>query len=218
MKSTFTIKRTNVFNIAIVAPEWNRANKIKIDNWPWHKEGYSTPKVTVKALYSKTHLYLNYHIIENYIRAQYTEYQDPVCQDSCVEFFVSADNMEYLNFEVNAIGSLLLNIGNNRFLRKKVCKDDAKKIKIVTTLPYKKAIPINRKCIETGYSVAFSIPLKLFSKLFKVDTPVKGVEWLGNFYKCGDKTKEPSWGCWNPVQTENPDFHRPEFFGKLVFE
>ncbi|NLC78654.1 MAG: hypothetical protein GX683_02870, partial [Ruminococcaceae bacterium] len=26
------------------------------------------------------------------------------------------------------------------------------------------------------------------------------------------------YGCWNAVETESPDFHRPEFFGELVIE
>jgi hypothetical protein len=39
-----------------------------------------------------------------------------------------------------------------------------------------------------------------------------------NFYKCGDETETPHFGAWSPVQTPQPDFHRPEFFGRLVFE
>ena len=39
-----------------------------------------------------------------------------------------------------------------------------------------------------------------------------------NFYKCGDKQVEPHYLSWNPVLTDNPDFHRPEYFGKVIFE
>ena len=39
-----------------------------------------------------------------------------------------------------------------------------------------------------------------------------------NFYKCGDDTTKPHYLSWNPVKTENPDFHRPEFFGTLDFK
>ena len=38
-----------------------------------------------------------------------------------------------------------------------------------------------------------------------------------NFYKCGDKTSIPHYVSWNKIETENPDFHRPEFFGELYF-
>ena len=39
-----------------------------------------------------------------------------------------------------------------------------------------------------------------------------------NFYKCGDETQKPHYLSWNPVKTSKPDFHRPEYFGKLIFE
>jgi hypothetical protein len=40
----------------------------------------------------------------------------------------------------------------------------------------------------------------------------------GNFYKCADGTDSPHYVTWSPVKTEIPDFHRPEFFGELIFE
>ncbi len=39
-----------------------------------------------------------------------------------------------------------------------------------------------------------------------------------NFYKCGDETNEPHYISWNPIDTPNPNFHVPQFFGDLVFE
>jgi len=39
-----------------------------------------------------------------------------------------------------------------------------------------------------------------------------------NFYKCGDETSVPHFVTWNPVNSANPDFHKPDFFGKLRFE
>jgi len=39
-----------------------------------------------------------------------------------------------------------------------------------------------------------------------------------NFYKCGDELQTPHFLSWNPVRTERPDFHRPDFFGVLEFE
>ncbi len=38
-----------------------------------------------------------------------------------------------------------------------------------------------------------------------------------NFYKCGDETAVPHYGAWSPIDTPQPDFHRPEFFGEVVF-
>ena len=39
---------------------------------------------------------------------------------------------------------------------------------------------------------------------------------LGNFYKCGDATLLPHYLSWSQIDTEQPDFHRPEFFGELL--
>jgi hypothetical protein len=39
-----------------------------------------------------------------------------------------------------------------------------------------------------------------------------------NFYKCGDETAVTHYVTWNPVKTNNPDYHQPEFFGKVEFE
>ena len=39
-------------------------------------------------------------------------------------------------------------------------------------------------------------------------------EMRGNFYTC-DESIHPHFGCWSPVLAPAPDFHRPEYFGKL---
>jgi hypothetical protein len=45
-----------------------------------------------------------------------------------------------------------------------------------------------------------------------------GKRMKGNFQKCGDKTKFPHYGSWNRIDTPEPDFHRPEYFGDLILE
>ncbi len=43
-----------------------------------------------------------------------------------------------------------------------------------------------------------------------------GLEGRANFYKCGDETEFPHYGAWS-LRDGGPDFHRPEFFGSIVF-
>lgn len=38
-----------------------------------------------------------------------------------------------------------------------------------------------------------------------------------NFYKCADGTSLPHYLSWSPIETEKPDFHRPDFFGEIYF-
>ena len=40
---------------------------------------------------------------------------------------------------------------------------------------------------------------------------------MANFYKCGDLTVNKHYLAWQPVGTERPDYHRPEYFGPMVF-
>jgi hypothetical protein len=36
-----------------------------------------------------------------------------------------------------------------------------------------------------------------------------------NFYKCGDKCMHPHYLSWSPIGLPEPNFHCPEFFGKI---
>ena len=44
-----------------------------------------------------------------------------------------------------------------------------------------------------------------------------GLQARGNFYKCGDGLPVPHFVSWAPIDTPNPDFHRPEFFDTICF-
>ena len=198
---------------------WETADIIKVSEWPWHCSDLpEPPKVTAKALYSSTHLFIRFQVQEKYIQAKYTEFQGSVCQDSCVEFFVASMNAGYYNFEVNCIGTLHLGYGEKRHNRIKLENSDLKQINISTTLPKGMAIPSPISGPKDGYSVSYSIPFSMFEKYSNTELPRQGTVWNANFYKCGDLTPEPSWGAWNPVKTPQPDFHRPEFFGEIIFE
>lgn len=38
-----------------------------------------------------------------------------------------------------------------------------------------------------------------------------------NLFKCGDELSHPHFLSWQPIRTEKPDFHRPEFFAQVRF-
>ncbi|MDT3424944.1 hypothetical protein J2Z22_000457 [Paenibacillus forsythiae] len=40
----------------------------------------------------------------------------------------------------------------------------------------------------------------------------------GNFYKCGDETPIPHYGCWSMVNSASPDYHLSRCFWELVLE
>ena len=74
---------------------WQVAETIEITNWEWPvNEGPETreihrPQVLARTLYDDEYLAVSFRVQDHYVRAQYTEFQDGVCRDSCCEFFVS---------------------------------------------------------------------------------------------------------------------------------
>ena len=73
--------------------------------------------------------------------------------------------------------------------------------------------------IRTGehcWSVIEVIPA---TALFRSGTDkFDGKRMTANFYKCGDELPTPHFISWAPIEWKEPSFHRPEFFGELVFE
>ncbi len=74
----------------------------------------------MRIFYSETRFYLLFKAFEQEIRAECLNINDPVCTDSCVEFFFNPDpehDDRYINFEINPIGAFLLGIGADRYSR-----------------------------------------------------------------------------------------------------
>lgn len=140
-------------------------------------------------------------------KAVYKKFNDPVWLDSCLEFFSSFNNDSklYINLEMNSAGAFLMGLRESR----------EKKQDAATIAP----IPCTKVIKAGGYwQVEYFLSFAVLEKLFgKVDY-CSGYTFKGNFYKCGDETDIPHFGMWNPVGTEKPDFHRPEYFGDLIIE
>ena len=70
------------------------------------------------------------------------------------------------------------------------------------------------------YTVAGGVGIFLVIAFLRILYPEfslrSGVSFRANCYKCGDKTVHPHFLAWNAVETAAPDFHRPEFFGKMI--
>ena len=88
---------------------------------------------------------------------------------------------------------------------------------LVRSLPTQGVGALNAHCTrsETGWDLYYSLPFSLLRLFFPAFHP-HGI-MRGNFYKCGDLTQQEHYLAWNRVACAEPDFHRPEFFGELVF-
>ncbi|OGV58821.1 MAG: hypothetical protein A2X49_01570 [Lentisphaerae bacterium GWF2_52_8] len=215
MPSQTSVKR--VSSVSSAGLPWDSAEKLPIKYWPWNKEA-SLPKVYASLLYSESRIHVRFEVKEEYIIAKRTAMQDSVCCDSCVEFFLSADGISYVNFEINCIGTYLCYkcMPGRQFDQSPAGLRETD-FEVKTSLPKGSAIPEAVKCPDGGYTVEFSIPFEFLKNVLGADAPKPGAIWKANLYKCGEDLPARHWGAWSDITLPKPDFHRPDFFGKLIF-
>ena len=131
-------------------------------------------------------------------------------EDSCVEaFFLNPSGQEYYNFEINALGKVLACRGESREGRSARPEEQMVQIQRFAQLD---GGPLELTGLHS-WRVCVGIPFGLIG----LDSKNLPASIRANFYKCGDKTAHPHFLSWNPIPTPKPDFHRPEFFGELLF-
>ena len=194
--------------IVTVAKEidFSRAEKAYISTYKW-TEGYA-PEAYAQLMYVEGKGFaLKMTCKEPSPKADYSNYNDPVYKDSCMEFFVSFNNQspKYMNFEMNSNGAFLSAVRTERA--------NKTPINMLAPLPKVKA-----EKDENGWSVEVFFSNDFIGKTFGKFCFTRGESFKGNFYKCGDETEIPHFGMWSPIDSEKPDFHRPEFFGDFVIE
>lgn len=188
-------------------------DKAFIDCYPWDNSGYK-PLAFASILYDIKGMYIKLQAFEEIIIARYLKNDDPVYKDSCMEFFLNAFpaySQKYLNFEFNPFGTMLLGFGSSRTDRVYIGKMNNNIFNI------KSGISKNHKDRKDIFSwhITFFIPFEFLHTVYEINSCIIN-EMKGNFYKCGDDTSFPHYGCWNNIDKEYSDFHCPEFFGNLI--
>jgi len=189
---------------------FGEASNIEILNW---KTEYPYRPITLfNIARSNDNIFIKYSVRGSMLRAIYSNDQDPVNEDSCVEFFCQAPNSDkYMNFEFNCIGT---------------CKASKRVARNADVTPYskeelsmiKRYPSLGRRAFkEMEGMFEWELTVKIPLRIMGIDPNNLPEKIKGNFYKCADGTDSPHYVTWNPVQTPTPDFHRPEFFGELYF-
>ena len=182
-----------------------------IDTVNWEAYPYC-PKVTFRIAHNNDAVLLNYKVNESDIKAVCNQDNGRVWEDSCVEFFVSFAEGWYCNIECNCIGKIL--IGKSSFDRRdrtQPSEDLFKQVDRWSSLGYS---PVEN--LSGDWEVSLVIPNIVFYP--HIANTFENVKARANFYKCGDRLKTPHFLSWNPIQSNSPNFHLPEFFGQLLFE
>ena len=183
---------------------------INVVNW---KEYPYCPAVEFRAAHAGNRLFVHYRITEQSVRAVAPHDGGRVWEDSCCEFFVQpADDGLYYNFECNCAGTLLLNCGKpgDRTPAPKAVMEQVLRWSSLGREPFGE-----RSGGPFHWELALVIPVNAFFR-HSVES-LDGKEMRGNFYKCGDLLPVPHFLSWNPIHLPKPNFHCPEFFGKLKF-
>ncbi len=190
--------------------ELSQKNRIETINWSSH---LYKPDVEFVMAYGQKEIYLKFYVREEYTKAEKYETNQMVCEDSCVELFISpSDDGIYYNLEFNPIGIALMGCGTGRHDSKRV---DAAVVNNIRHLASMGDKPFSEISGDNIWTLTVAIPFETFFR-HNIES-VKGKSFRANLYKCGDKLTTPHYVTWNPVGSEKPDFHRPEYFGEIKF-
>ena len=197
---------------------WQNIEPLIIDQNAGTKPAHF-PRVQAKLAYDVAALYVIFEVEDRFVRAIAENYQDPVYNDSCVEFFFTPGkdlSLGYFNLEVNCGGTALFHHQIRREVNQiPILKADFETLQIAHTLP-KIVHPEIKEAVN--WVVEYRLPFGILSSYMPTDTPKSGTIWRGNLYKCADGSSHPHWLTWSPIDTPTPDFHQPEYFGRLIFE
>jgi hypothetical protein len=200
----YVVRRGTPELIGRPSGDWGRASVARIDRYPWGGSGVDT---SVRLLYDDEALYLQSRAADA-PSASVTELNGPVSAESCVELFLSADGNEYVNFEANALGTVLLGVGPDRERRERIGRGPADRIRVRTSYP-------GGDSAGVGWWLAAALPFDVLASFAGIDPPSGGTAWRGNFYRCGPDGEH---AVWKPTGSDYADFHRPDAFGRLAFE
>ena len=183
-----------------------------IDTINWSKDFPYRPITSFFIAYSSDGLYIKYKVHGSMLKAEYTKDQDPVYEDSSVEFFCKKEDEDfYYNFEFNCIGTCLAKKRKNR-------KEDVTPLAEQQLALIERYSSIGRRAFkELEGMFLWNLTVKIPFEILGLNFQYLPEKLQGNFYKCADGTGSPHYLSWAPIKTPSPDFHRPEFFGEIIF-
>ena len=164
----------------------------------------SLPTVMANTSLSKDFFQVDFSVEEplDCFRAEVLEDGGHSWEDSCVEIFVQnpAKPDEYFNFETTSRGFVLAARGSGR--ENRTLLDSAQLAQVERTKQLASVV---------GDFICWGMSIRIPASIFGIDS-FENIQLRGNLYKCADKAKTPHYLSAFPIDTEKPDFHRPEFF------
>ncbi|HMO85034.1 MAG TPA: carbohydrate-binding family 9-like protein [Lacipirellulaceae bacterium] len=210
---------------------WARAAPVRLACFHPRSAPTNRPGVEARLLQAQERfLFVRFAVTaEMGVVARHTVPGSWVCQDSCVEVFLSVPGtIGYANVEVNAIGtSLAMHVRDPTpsTTRRTPFRDadvfDASAIAafltVRTSLPWGKVIDVPIPG-ASDWQATFRLDLpELARRCGGAVECLSGISLRANFYKCADAGPAPHWAAWADIG-ERLSFHQPERFGMLQFD
>jgi hypothetical protein len=138
----------------------------------------------------------------------YTNYMDPVCNDSAMEVFLAfpeegeslSNNVMYLNFEANSNGALYAAYGKGRKGRSPMPEE------------YLPLCDMQAEVKSESWSLSFLIPEAYLKKECGVKELNENTEMYCNFYKISETPEIEHYGSFHLIENPTPNFHLPLYF------
>jgi hypothetical protein len=188
----------------------SKGTNIPVEQLNWPLQFSYRPITTVYLAANQHQLCLLFQVYSNCLKAVHTHDNDPVHEDSCVEFFVKQPGSEfYYNFEFNCIG--VCKAARHYQTRENATdfsKEQLQRIKRWSSIGNR---PFSEMEGLFNWQLCITIPFTLMD----IAPDIEPEKLLGNFYKCADGTAYKHYVSWSPIFTPAPDFHQPDFFGEI---
>lgn len=218
MSNYLTIKRVYAIDppldvmSSMLEDEYLKVEWGGIFNNNWAAEYPYAPFAKFWIAHNNDTLFLKFKVEEQVTKAEISQDGGAVWTDSCVEFFISFDDSGYYNFEFSCIGKKLLGFRKSKEDAQHASQEVLDSIKCYSTL--------GSECFaersgEFTWDLTVAIPKQaFFAHDFK---NLDNLFAMANAYKCGDGLSKPHYLSWNPIKSEKPNFHLPQYFGRMKF-
>ena len=176
---------------------------------PWKEQYPSEAEAKFKIAHDGNRICVLFECTTDEIRNMNTSDQSPVSDDSCVEVFLEpCAGDEYRNLEVNYCGAINASHRRSRKESTRMTPDELSRV-----WTFRRNAPTNTDNGKYRWLQYICAPFDLIGIEY-----YEGKQIRGNVYACAAKASKPYFLCWNPIDTQSPDYHRPEYFGTMELQ
>ena len=166
-------------------------------------------------LWDDDFLYVSFRCNDKHIWADHYDINSSTCLDDCAEIFWNpnpGESMSFYQFEINCIGNVL----SLYYDFEKGMKSGLHTIMVPHIGQTIQGTVNNDEDTDKGWIVETAIRFSDYPELSKNPVPAPGSVWHVGLHRCGGKTND-QYSQWSPSRTPQPNFHRPQDFGKIIF-